>query len=182
MSFRLTELGKRELILAYIIPISFFILTGLGSFLSLKKLSSFLYIQAKSYINLEYIHSIDIKSKELSQESLNQIFLSLDKLKVNNQSHGKDRMIASLRSTFRKIESSLNGKDGLNRKISSLPNTKMIDYQIKQLKINERKEIELNIRHFSNAIFITRKVILFGLSFTLLTSFSFLIFFIYSQN
>ena len=75
-----------------------------------------------------------------------------------------------------------NGRNGFiypARDIVSLQNLLL---KIIELGINERKEIELNIRHFSNAIFITRKVILFGLSFTLLTSFSFLIFFIYSQN
>ena len=182
MSFKLNELGKKEFILSYIIPISFFILTGLGSFLSLKKLSTFLHIQAKSYSNLEYIHFVDIKSRELSKDSLKQIFTSLDKLKVNNQSYEKDKMIASLRNSFIKIKSALDGEKKLNRKISSLPNKKIIAYQIRQLKINERKAIELNIRQFANAIYISRKVILFGLSFTLLTSFSFLIFFIYSQN
>ena len=182
MSFKLNELGKKELILSYIIPISFFILTGLGSFLSLKKLSTFLHIQAKSYSNLEYIHFVDIKSRELSKDSLKQIFTSLDKLKVNNQSYEKDKMIASLRNSFIKIESNTDGEKKLNRKISSLPNKKIITYQIRQLKINERKAIELNIRQFANAIYISRKVILFGLSFTLFNFlFLFDLFYLFSK-
>jgi len=182
MAFKLNELGKRELILSYIIPISFFVLTGLGSFLSLTKLSHFLYVQANSYANLEHIHAIDIKSKKLSEENYQYIFESLDKLIASNRSRGKDKMVDALRKSLKKVQSSYNGEYRMKREISSLPLRRVIDYQIKQLKINERKEIEFNIRQFSNAIFITRKVILFGVSFTLLTSFSFLFFFIYSQN
>jgi len=182
MTFRLNELGKRELILSYLIPICFFTLTGLGSFLSLKKLSYFLYAQANSYSNLEHIHSIDIKSKKLSNENFEHIFSSLNKLKMSNKSSGKDKMLASLRESIKKLKTEHYGEGGVKRVVSSVKDREVIDYQIKQLKINERKAIEFNIRQFSNAIFITRKVILFGVFFTLLTSFSFLFFFIYSQN
>ncbi|MBG08961.1 MAG: hypothetical protein CME68_09400 [Halobacteriovoraceae bacterium] len=182
MTFKLNEVGRRELILSYSIPIFFFVLTGAGSFLSLKKLSDFLYVQANSYSNLEHIHSIDTKSKKLSKENIKDIFSSLKKLKKSNRSRGKDKMIASLSESFKKIEIMFSGEKGIKRELSSLPDRDFLNYQIKQLKINERKEIEFNIRQFSNAIFITRKVILFGVCFTLLTSFSFLFFFIYSQN
>ena len=136
MSFKLTELGKMELTLAYTIPVLFFIITLTGSFISVKKLSYFLYDQAKSYSNLEHINQIDIKSKKLSKENLNDIFSSLEKIKLNSKSRGKSKMISSIKLSFEKVERLKELQKVRKREVASLIVQDKVSYQIKQLKVN----------------------------------------------
>ena len=160
--------NKREFILGCSIPLIFFFLTGFSGYLILGKLDLLLLKQAKSFTNLENIHSL-----KLNLENIDLLSDSLMKLKNNAVGNKtKLKMISSLSKQLNYSGRSLSSTISKNKMKES------IDY----LQINERKEIERNTKSFSNAIFIIKKMILFGTGFTLFTSTVLLLFFINSWN
>lgn len=160
--------NKREFILACSIPLIFFFLTGFSGYLVLGKLDLLLLKQAKSFTNLENIHSL-----KLNLENIDLLSDSLMKLK--NNAVGNKTKLKMISSLSKQLNYS-------GRSLSSTISKNKMKESIDSLQINERKEIERNTKYFSNAIFIIKKMILFGTGFTLFTSTVLLLFFINSWN
>ena len=163
--------SKREFTLGCSIPLIFFFLTGFSGYIVLGKLDQLLLKQAKSFTNLENIHNL-----RLNLEKGNNIgHLSDNILKLKNNASGNKTKLKMISSISKQLTHG-------GRSLSSTISKKKLEKNIYNLQINERKEIERNTKSFSNAIFIIKKMLLFGTGFTLFTSTILLLFFINSWN